>query len=583
MLTVEHVSLVLGERTILDDLSFEIGQGEKVGLVGVNGAGKSSLLKILAGQILPDRGTVSAPSSVGYLPQEPRLAFRPDQTTLECFLETRGLLDLTRELEQTARAMGATRPDSPEQQRLLARYGQAQHEWERRGGYEAEAQARRLLDGLGLARIGLGQPYATLSGGQKTRLALATLLFSHPALLLLDEPTNHLDRAAATWLMDFLAGFAGSVLLVSHDLALLDRAITRVFRIDERTGQLEISRGNYSRYLAQREERRRLAEKQARLADREIARLQVTADRWRAGTRATLAHNLDRRIERLRETRPTKPAEAKGPRMKVIDPPPPTRVVLEVSDLWKAYGDNIVLAGVSFVQERGQKIALLGPNGAGKTTLLRAIAGRLPVDDGQIHLGQNVRIGYYAQEHESLDPAATVLEEARTSVATGPPPLLGDAQIRSFLGTFLFTGAKVQQQVSTLSGGERTRLALAKLFLEKANLLLLDEPTNNLDPASQEALLAALKRFTGSVIIVCHVAGFVEQLAPELALILPTGEFTPFDLSLLAREEPSRPGRPPSPTLTPGRGKKDRSGRHYGAGARTVAPPSPRRGRASAP
>jgi ATPase subunit of ABC transporter with duplicated ATPase domains len=234
---------------------------------------------------------------------------------------------------------------------------------------------------------------------------------------------------------------------------------------------------------------------------------------------------------------------AKGPKMKIIDAPPTTRVVLEATDIWKAYDQNIVLSGVSFAHERGQKLALIGPNGAGKTTLLRIITSQLPADDGEIRLGQNVRVGYYAQEHESLDPKASVLDEAQRSVTSTQPPFLGDAQVRSFLGTFLFTGSKVYQQVGTLSGGERTRLAIAKLFLEKSNLLLLDEPTNNLDPASQEALLEALKRFTGSVVIVCHLASFMERLAPERALILPGGEFTFFDPALLALETPARRGQ----------------------------------------
>jgi ATPase subunit of ABC transporter with duplicated ATPase domains len=540
MLSVDNVGLTLGDRAILNDISFQLSAGEKVGLVGVNGAGKSSLLKVIAGLSLADRGSVTAPASVGYLPQEPRVAFRPERTVLDCFLESRGLLQLAQEIQEAAHAMAEIHPGTSDQKAHLARFGKAQHDWEHRGGYDAESQARQLLDGLGLGHVRLDQSFSTFSGGQKTRFSLATVLFSQPDLLLLDEPTNHLDRAAARWLMGFLATFRGTVLLVSHDLALLDRAITRVLRIDEQTGTLEIYKGNYSRYIAQREERKQQAEKQARLASREIQRLSATAERWRAGTRATMAHNLDRRIEELRSTIPTAPRESRGPRMKTVEPPPSARIVLEASDLWKAYDQNIVLAGVSFTLERGQKLALIGPNGAGKTTLLKVIARRLPADDGTVVLGQNVRVGYYAQEHEALDPSASVLDEARRSAALTPPPLAGDTQLRTFLGTFLFTGSKVYQQVGTLSGGERTRLALAKLFIEKTNLLLLDEPTNNLDPASQEALLKALTGFTGSVIIVCHLASFVERLAPQVALTLPAGEFAYFDPGLLG-ERPSTP------------------------------------------
>lgn len=563
MLTVQGVNVALGERPLLDDVSFQIASGEKVGLVGVNGAGKSTLLKIIAGQQLPDKGSVVASASVGYLPQEPRAAFRPDQTTIDCLFQEAGLLDLNREIEVTARGLGQAINGSPEQAILLARYGQLQHDWEHRGGYDAEPLARRLLDGLGLGRVGLDQPFSTLSGGQKSRLALAALLFRRPEFLLLDEPTNHLDRGAAAWLMDFLASFSGAVLVVSHDLVLLDKAITRVIRIDEQIGRVEIYRGNYSAYRKQWEARKAQAEKQARLANREISQLQVTADRFRAGTRSVQARQLERRIERLKATTPRATVESKAPTLKTLAPPPSARVVLEATDLWKAYGANIVLAGVNFTLERGQKLALIGPNGAGKTTLLKAISGSLPLDDGQVRPGLNVRLGYYAQEHEALNPSSTVLEEAKHSAAIGQPvPPPPDGVVRSFLGSFLFSGSKVLQQVGTLSGGERTRLALAKLFLEKANLLLLDEPTNNLDPASQEALLKVLSAFTGTLIIVGHQADFMERLAPDRALILPEGQVAEFDPALLLPEtKRSRNGRTPSGAPAPAAVGSGRGGR----------------------
>ncbi len=505
------------------------------------------------GQQPPTSGRVQRPASIGYLPQEPKAAFRPEQPVLQCLLEARGLLALSQQLERDAQTMSQLAEGSQELKPLLAAYGRAQTEWEYLGGYEAESLARRLLDGLGMGHVDFNQHFANLSGGQKTRLALAALLFRQPELLILDEPTNHLDRSSAGWLMDFLVSLPGTVLLVSHDLVLLDRAIARVLRIDETSGELEAYRGNYSSYLAQREARRLQVEKQARLAGRQMAQMQATADRWRSGTRATQAKSIEKRIERLREGLPEKMSASKGPKLQTLATAPSSRLVLEVEELWKAYGENIVLLGVGFTLERGQKLALLGPNGAGKTTLLKTIAGRLAADDGAVRLGHNVKVGYYAQEHEALDPAASVLDEARASVAaagSGTPP--ADSQLRAFLGTFLFTGAKVLQRVGTLSGGEKTRLALAKIFLERGNLLLLDEPTNNLDPASREALLQALKRFDGTLIIVCHVADFMERLAPERALVLPGGENSFFDPSLLAAYEPVRRGaRRPPPEAAP--------------------------------
>jgi ATPase subunit of ABC transporter with duplicated ATPase domains len=292
-----------------------------------------------------------------------------------------------------------------------------------------------------------------------------------------------------------------------------------------------------------------------------MAQMQATADRWRSGTRATQAKGIEKRIERLREGLPEKVSVSKGPKLQTLATAPSSRLVLEVEDLWKAYGENIVLMGVGLALERGQKLALLGANGAGKTTLLKTIAGRLAPDDGIVRLGNNVKVGYYAQEHESLNRAASVLDEARASAAAaGSGPPLTDSQLRAFLGTFLFTGAKVLQSVATLSGGEKTRLALAKIFLERANLLLLDEPTNNLDPASQEALLLALKRFDGTLVIVCHSADFMARLAPERALMLPGGETSFFDPSLLAAYEPLRRGArrqlPVAPPTRAGNAKK---------------------------
>ena len=541
MLSVENLSLMLGERSLFGDVSFRIGNGEKVGLVGVNGAGKSTLLRVIAGQVLPDRGRITGPPRVGYLRQDPRVAFPSERSVIECLFGSRGLLELAREIDALARAIGDARSGSPDQTALIARYGRRLDEWEARGGYEAEPLARRLLDGLGLGHVGLEQSFGTLSGGQKTRLALAALLFSQPDILLLDEPTNHLDRAAAGWLMDFIADFSGAVLIVSHDLALLDRAISRVLHIDERNGRVEVYRGNYSAFVRQRDERRAQAERDARIAERQIQRLQVTADRWRATpTRVSQAKLLDRRVERLREAMPERAAESRAPKLRLGNPPTTGKVALEVSDLWKSYGDTLVLADLRFEQSRGQRIALLGSNGAGKSTLLKVLAQRLVADAGRVRYGHNVRVGYYAQEHEVLDRDATVLEEARRSaaVAGGQPPT--DGQLRTALGSFLFSGAKVRQTVGTLSGGERSRLALAKLFIEGANLLLLDEPTNNLDLASQESLLRALQSFSGSMIIVCHLSEFVARLSPERALLLPNGECVDFRPDLLALDAAPR-------------------------------------------
>ncbi len=602
MLEVRHLTLHRGGKTLLEDATFLINRGEKVGLVGVNGAGKTTLLRALRGELEADAGTITRPKRLGYLGQE-RLAddllvgraegpehtpAGPPPTVRDVMLAGRELGALATELRGieaelarmslvpagvgtgdalaaaaqstggspahrvthggNSRRDGNTRDGDTRGplEALLARYGELEERFGREGGYNAEHEIVQLLAGLGLGDVELERPVPGLSGGQKTRLALARVLFAAPDLLLLDEPTNHLDGPATRWLMDYLARFPGAVMLVSHDLALLDKAIARVLHLDARTRTVTAYAGNYSAYLRQRAQAEESAAARSERQHAKIAQLEEQAD-WMRGKTAKLARRakvLDHLVERMREDLPDPASLPHRERALALDLPivrQSGRVVFKAERLTKSYGGPAVFTDLNFQIERGQRLVVIGRNGAGKTTLLRVLAGMAPATRGRVETGQMVDLGYYAQEHESLHPHLTLLEEMRLAAGamphrTAPPP--GDGQLRSLLGRFLFSGGQAFQPVGSLSGGEKTRLALARLMLGGYNTLLLDEPTNNLDPASRDRVREALAGYRGTLVIVSHDTEFVEALQPDLALLLPAGAVRYFDesqLSLVAK------------------------------------------------
>jgi ATPase subunit of ABC transporter with duplicated ATPase domains len=556
VLEVKHLTLSRGGKTLLEDASFVIGSGEKVGLVGVNGAGKTTLLRVLHGDLAPDSGSITRPARIGYLGQE-RLAdallaggtvpAAESVTVRDVMLAGRGLGTIAGELRAIERELAqAGAPTDGARSRplagLLARYGALEERFQRAGGYAAEHEIAQLLLGLGMGSVELEQPVAALSGGQKTRLALARVLFAAPDLLLLDEPTNHLDGPATRWLMDYLARFAGAVVLVSHDLALLDRAISRVLHLDALTRTLTAYTGNYSAYQRQRSQAEQSAAAQAKRQQAKIAQLEDQADWMRGKTKkmARRAKVLDHLVERMRADLPSPDTLPRRQRALALDLPiarPSGRVVFRAERLTKSYSGPAVFTDLNFQVERGQRLVIIGRNGAGKTTLLRLLAGLAPPTRGRLEVGQLVDIGYYAQEHESLHASLTLLEELRLAASemphrTGLPP--GDGQLRSLLGRFLFSGVQAFQPVGSLSGGEKTRLALARLMLGGYNTLLLDEPTNNLDATSRDRVREALVSYQGTLVIVSHDTEFVAALRPDLALLLPQGALRYFDQSQLA-------------------------------------------------
>jgi ATPase subunit of ABC transporter with duplicated ATPase domains len=531
VLSVRGLTVEIGGTLVVEGAAFTVRAGDSVGLVGRNGAGKTSLLKVLGGMAAPKAGVIQRPDAFGYLPQDPRLDQIPaDRTAISHVLGGRGLDELSRRLEELRLKMEA----QPGDEALVAKWSKAHDRFEHAGGYAAEAEARSLLSGLGLRSDRTERALAVLSGGERRRVELARILFAGSEALLLDEPTNHLDNDAREWLLGFLRTYRGGLVVISHDLELLDESITRVLHLDRPgeadVGELTEYKGTYSQYRAARardEERRaKLAAQQST----EVARLQTLVDRWGAkSSKAAFAKSLETRIERIRSQAVDAPTARRGLRLRLPDPPPSGRTSLTVTGLTKSYGGGPpVFEDVSFDVGRGERLLVLGLNGAGKTSLLRILAGVSTADGGSVDLGHQVTVGYYAQEHEGIHPLRSLLDHMNEAA-----PGLPEQMRRRLLGTFGLSGDKVHQDASTLSGGEKTKLALSLLVAGRHNLLLLDEPTNNLDPPSREAVAAALASWPGTMVLVSHDVGFVRDLAPDRALLMPDGDLDHWSENML--------------------------------------------------
>jgi ATPase subunit of ABC transporter with duplicated ATPase domains len=516
MIVAHEVELRAGARILLEHATFRVAPGDRVGLVGRNGAGKTTLTKVLAGQGQPVAGTVTSTGDVGYLPQDPRTGDL-DMLARDRVLSARGLDAVLRRLRETEGAMASADPDTRDG--AMVRYGRLDAEFTARGGYAAESEAATICSSLGLPERVLSQTLGTLSGGQRRRVELARILFSGARTLLLDEPTNHLDADSVAWLRDFLRIWPGGLVVISHDVALLDSVVNKVFHLDATRAVVDVYNVGWKAYLEQRENDERRRKRERANAEKKAAALLAQADKMRAkATKAVAAQNMTRRAERLLAGLEEERRHEKVARLRFPEPVPCGRTPLTASGLSKCYGSTEVFADVDLAIDRGSRVVVLGLNGAGKTTLLRLLAGLEPPDTGEVTAGHGLRLGYYAQEHETLDVARTVLENLRTSA-----PDLTDTQARSVLGSFLFSGDDADKPAGVLSGGEKTRLALATLVVSGANVLLLDEPTNNLDPASRAEVLGALRRYRGAVVLVTHDEGAVEALAPERVVLLPDG------------------------------------------------------------
>ncbi|MGH9186196.1 MAG: ABC-F family ATP-binding cassette domain-containing protein [Acidimicrobiales bacterium] len=520
MLQVRGLSVEVGGALVLEGASFSVRAGETVGLVGRNGAGKTSLLQVLGGAALPAAGVVHRSGGLGYLAQDPNVEGVDDATpALSYVLSGRGLDEAVTRLEKLRLRIEENPSDEN-----IGRFSRAEDSFRLAGGYAAESEVRRLCAGLGLAADRVDLPVGALSGGERRRVALARILFAGSDVLLLDEPTNHLDNDAREWLLRFLRSYRGALVMVSHDIGLLDDAITRVLHLDrsaeDTVGTLVEYKGTYSDYLGARV---RDEERQAKLAARqvaEVARLQRLIDRFGAKqTKAAMAHNLEKRIGRIEAAGVDSPQARKVLKLRFPPPPPVGRTALEVDALAKSYGVLEVFRDVTFDVGRGECLLILGLNGAGKTSLLRILAGQSEADRGQVRWGHHVSVGYYAQEHEGISAGRSLLDHMREQA-----PTVGDEDLRRLLGMVGLTGDKSHQDAGTLSGGEKTKLALAQLVAGRHNVLLLDEPTNNLDPNAREATASALAAWPGTMLLVSHDIPFVRDLDPDRVLLMPEGD-----------------------------------------------------------
>ncbi|MGI5218312.1 ABC-F family ATP-binding cassette domain-containing protein [Nocardia sp. CA-290969] len=527
MITATDLEVRAGVRTLLTapGPALRVQAGDRIGLVGRNGAGKTTTLRILAGEGEPYAGSITRSSDIGYLPQDPREG-NLDVLARDRVLSARGLDALIRDMEKQ-QALMAELADETERERAVRKYGRLEDRFSALGGYVAESEAARICHSLGLPDRVLDQSLRTLSGGQRRRIELARILFAasdgsggrSDTTLLLDEPTNHLDADSITWLRGFLQNHDGGLIVISHDVDLLADVVNKVWFLDAVRGEADIYNMGWTKYLDARatdEQRRRReranAEKKASALRAQAAKLGAKA------TKAVAAQNMAKRADRLMAELDEVRVADKVARIKFPEPAACGKTPLMAENLTKVYGSLEIFTGVDLAIDRGSRVVVLGLNGAGKTTLLRLLAGAEEPTAGALVPGHGLKVGYFAQEHDTLDDSATVWENIRHAA-----PDAGEQDLRGLLGAFMFTGPQLDQPAGTLSGGEKTRLALAGLVSSAANVLLLDEPTNNLDPISREQVLDALRTYAGAVVLVTHDPGAAEALNPERVILLPDG------------------------------------------------------------
>jgi ATPase subunit of ABC transporter with duplicated ATPase domains len=526
VITATDLEVRAGARILLspDGPDLRVQPGDRIGLVGRNGAGKTTTLRILAGESEPYAGAVTRIGEIGYLPQDPKEG-NLDLLARDRVLSARGLDVLLTDLEKQ-QALMAEVADDDARDRAIRRYGQLEEQFVALGGYTAESEAARICASLGLAERVLTQQLHTLSGGQRRRVELARILFAasdsgagSSTTLLLDEPTNHLDADSIGWLRSFLQSHTGGLVVISHNVDLISDVVNRVWFLDAVRGEADVYNMGWQKYLDARatDEQRRRRERTN--AERKAVALRNQAAKLGAkATKAVAAQNMLRRADRMMAALDEERAADKVARIKFPNPAACGRTPLVAKGLSKSYGSLEVFTGVDLAIDRGSRVVVLGLNGAGKTTLLRLLAGTETPDTGGLEPGHGLRMGYFAQEHDTIDNDATVWDNIRHAA-----PDSGEQDLRGLLGAFMFSGAQLEQAAGTLSGGEKTRLALAGLVASTANVLLLDEPTNNLDPASREQVLDALRSYRGAVVLVTHDPGAAEALDPQRVVLLPDG------------------------------------------------------------
>jgi ATPase subunit of ABC transporter with duplicated ATPase domains len=526
LITATDMELRAGSRILVSGANLRVQPGDRIGLVGRNGAGKTTSLRVLAGEGEPYGGAITRKGELGYLPQDPR---EGDLSVIakDRVLSARGLDQLLRDMEKAQSKM-AELVDPGQLEIAVGKYGRLEERFSSLGGYAAESEAARICSNLGLPDRVLAQPLRTLSGGQRRRVELARILFAaseagvggkSSTILLIDEPTNHLDADSITWLRGFLKSHDGGLVVISHDVELLDDVVNKVWFLDAMRGEVDIYNLGWKKYLEARatDEKRRRRERAN--AEKKAGALMTQAAKMGAkATKAVAAQNMAKRAQKLLDGLDDVRQSDKVAKISFPSPAPCGKTPLMAEGLSKSYGSLEIFTGVDLAIDKGSRVVVLGFNGAGKTTLLRLLGGSEKADAGGVVPGHGLKIGYFAQEHETLDHDASVWDNIRHMA-----PDEQEQRLRSLLGTFLFSGEQLDQPAGTLSGGEKTRLALAGLVSSAANVLLLDEPTNNLDPASREQVLDALRRYEGAVVLVTHDPGAVEALEPERVILLPDG------------------------------------------------------------
>ncbi|MFI5925422.1 ABC-F family ATP-binding cassette domain-containing protein [Micromonospora sp. NPDC051543] len=519
MITATGLELRAGSRILLSDTTLRVQPGDRIGLVGRNGAGKTTTLKVLAGEGQPYGGQIDQRSAIGYLPQDPRTGDL-EVTGRDRVLSARGLDVLMAQMKEVEERLAEDAND-----KLVRRYGVLEDQFAALGGYAAEAEAARICANLGLPDRALAQTIGTLSGGQRRRIELARILFRDAGengggILLLDEPTNHLDADSITWLRGFLANHKGGLIVISHDGALLESVVNKVWFLDATRSVIDVYNLGWKAYLEARETDERRRRRERANAEKKAGALMAQADKMRAkATKTVAAQNMARRAEKLISGLEEVRVADRVAKVRFPSPAPCGKTPLTATGLSKSYGSLEIFTDVNVAVDRGSRVAILGLNGAGKTTLLRMLGGLLSPDTGEVHAGHGLRLGYYAQEHETLDVERTVLENMRAAAIDQ-----SDTDLRKILGAFLFSGDDVNKPAGVLSGGEKTRLALSTLVCSGANVLLLDEPTNNLDPVSREQVLDAIANYPGAIVLVTHDPGAVLALKPDRAILLPDGD-----------------------------------------------------------
>jgi ATP-binding cassette subfamily F protein 3 len=567
MIQLSGLTKSFGERVLLDSVTWQVNDGDRVGLAGPNGAGKTTLLRMLAGLDEPDAGLIIRPAdlTVGYLPQD---GLEHAGLTLadEAATAFRPLLEARAEIARIEHSLADPALPDGEHEALLVRYHELTEYFRHEEGHSIDLRVTQVLEGLGFSKADFGKPTETFSGGWQMRIALAKLLLGRPTLLLLDEPTNHLDLDARNWLESYLSSYPHAVILVSHDRFFLDAVVTRISEISLRTITDYV--GSYSQFLVERDARLERLRQAKHEQDEEVGRMRAFIDRFRY--QATKAAQVQSRIKMLEKIVPIEvPPERKRVHFTFPSCPKSGRMVLELHGLRKAYGRHVVLDGIDLHVERGDRIALVAPNGAGKSTLMRMLAGAESPDAGTRREGHQVVMQYFAQDEANrLDPSRTVYETMEADSPVGMVPM-----IRNILGGFLFSGDDIYKRAGVLSGGERTRLAVARMLLRPANTLLLDEPTNHLDLDSKDVLLEALEDFGGTLIFVSHDRYFVDKLATKVvsvgqgAIEVYPGTYEQF---LWSRTQRSAAAADPPPAKSAG---KERS---HPAPSRGATPPATR-------